>query len=99
MSNDTGSKLTCFIVGLGIGALVGTLIARKPGEETREYLVQKSEEGHGFAQRKARELRERTEDLYIRRDAVRVAAGPHGPGDAPPDEVTEDPLPAHRAKR
>jgi gas vesicle protein len=66
MSDNVGSKVSFFLVGLGIGALVGILFAPKSGEETREYLADKAEEGREYAQRKARELRERAEDLVER---------------------------------
>jgi gas vesicle protein len=66
MSDNVGSKVSFFLVGLGIGALVGILFAPKSGEETREYLSQKADEGRDYAQRKARELRERAEDLVER---------------------------------
>jgi gas vesicle protein len=66
MSDNAGSKISFFLVGLGIGALVGILFAPKSGEETREYLSQKADEGRDYAQRKARELRERAEDLVER---------------------------------
>ena len=66
MSDNTGSKISFFLVGLGIGALVGILFAPKSGEETREYLSQKADEGREYAQRKAKELRERAEDLVER---------------------------------
>jgi gas vesicle protein len=64
--NNVGSKVSFFLVGLGIGALIGILFAPKSGEETREYLTSKADEGREFAQRKARELRERAEDLIER---------------------------------
>lgn len=66
MSENAGSKVSFFLVGLGIGALVGILFAPKSGEETREYLTSKADEGRDFAQKKARELRERAEDLIER---------------------------------
>ena len=67
MSEDNGgSKVSVFLVGLGIGALVGLLFAPKSGEDTREYLSGKADEGRDYAQRKARELRERAEDLIER---------------------------------
>jgi len=66
MAENTGSKVSYFLVGLGIGALVGILFAPKSGEETREFLAQKAEEGKEYAQKKARELRERAEDLVDR---------------------------------
>jgi len=66
MSDNVGSKISFLLVGLGIGALVGILFAPKSGEETREFLTQKADEGRDYAQRKARELRERAEDLVER---------------------------------
>jgi gas vesicle protein len=66
MSDNVGSKVSYFLVGLGIGSLLGILFAPKSGEETREYLSSKADEGRDYAQRKARELRERAEDLIER---------------------------------
>lgn len=66
MADNVGSKVTYFLVGLGVGALVGVLFAPKSGEETREFLSKKADEGRDYTQRKARELRERTEDLIER---------------------------------
>jgi gas vesicle protein len=66
MPDNAGSKISYFMVGLGIGALVGILFAPKSGEETRDFLAQKADEGREYAQRKARELRERAEDLVER---------------------------------
>jgi gas vesicle protein len=81
MADNVGSRVSFFLVGLGIGALVGILFAPKSGEETREYLSSKAEEGRDYAQKKARELRERAEDLIERskeimarqKDAVNTA--------------------------
>jgi gas vesicle protein len=72
MSENAGSKLSFFLVGLGIGALVGILFAPKSGEETREFLSLKADEGREYAQRKARELRERAEDILERSKTVAV---------------------------
>ncbi len=66
MSDNAGSKFSYFLVGLGIGALVGILYAPKSGEETRADLSKKANEGRDYAQKKARELRERAEDLIER---------------------------------
>jgi gas vesicle protein len=66
MADNVGSKVSFFMVGLGIGALIGILFAPKSGEETREYLSSKADEGKEYAQKKARELRERAEDLIER---------------------------------
>jgi gas vesicle protein len=63
MSKRIDSKVAFFLVGLGIGSLISILVAPKSGEETREYLTQKAKEGSAYAQKKARELKERAEDL------------------------------------
>ena len=66
MADNVGSKVTYFLVGLGVGALVGILFAPKSGEETREFLSKNADEGRDYAQRKARELRERADELIER---------------------------------
>ncbi len=66
MADSAGSKVGLFLVGMGIGALIGVLFAPKSGEETREYLSSRADEGKEYAQKKARELRERGEDLLER---------------------------------
>lgn len=64
MSDHDGSgKFSYFLVGVGIGALLGMLFAPKTGEETREFLKDRADEGRDYAQRKARELRERADEL------------------------------------
>ena len=63
MSEKIDSKVAFFLIGLGIGSLIGILFAPKSGEETREYLTQNAKEGSEYAQKKARELKERAEDL------------------------------------
>jgi gas vesicle protein len=66
MADNVGSKVSYFLVGLGVGALVGVLFAPKSGEETRDFLTKKADEGKDYAQRKARELRERADELIER---------------------------------
>jgi gas vesicle protein len=74
MADNVGSKVTYFLVGLGVGALVGILFAPKSGEETRDFLSKKADEGRDFAQRKAKELRERADDLIERsKDSISAA--------------------------
>jgi gas vesicle protein len=66
MSDNVGSKVTYFLVGLGVGALVGVLFAPKSGEETRDFLAKRADDGREFAQKKVRELRERADELIER---------------------------------
>ena len=71
MSDNGGNKVSFFLVGMGIGALLGILFAPKSGEETRDGLIRRADESRDYAQRKARELRERADDLVERgRDVV-----------------------------
>jgi gas vesicle protein len=66
MADNVGSKVSYFLVGLGVGALVGVLFAPKSGEEMRGFLSDKADDGRDYAQRKARELRERADELIER---------------------------------
>jgi gas vesicle protein len=66
MADNVGSKVSYFLVGLGVGALVGVLFAPKSGEETRDFLSKRADDGREFAQKKARELRERADELIER---------------------------------
>ena len=66
MADNVGSKVSFFLVGVGIGALLGVLFAPKSGEETRDYLSKRADDGRDYAQKKARELRERADDLIER---------------------------------
>jgi len=66
MSDNVGSKVAYFLVGLGVGTLMGVLFAPKSGEETRDFLAKRADDGREFAQKKARELRERADELIER---------------------------------
>jgi len=66
MSDNVGSKVSYFLVGLGVGALMGVLFAPKSGEDTREYLSKRADDGREFAQKKAKELRDRADELIER---------------------------------
>ena len=66
MADNVGSKVSYFLVGLGVGALLGVLFAPKSGDETRDYLSRRADDGREFAQRKAKELRERADELIER---------------------------------
>jgi gas vesicle protein len=63
MADNVGSKVSFFLVGIGIGALLGVLFAPKSGEETRDYLGKRADDGREFAQKKAKELRDRADEL------------------------------------
>lgn len=70
MNDD--KRLSYFFLGLGIGVAVGVLFAPKSGEETREYLRSKAEEGADVLKRKSEDLRSQAADLVDRgRDVVK----------------------------
>lgn len=50
-----GSRFAAFIIGLGIGAVVALLFAPQSGEETRDMISQKVDQGRDYVndQRKA----------------------------------------------
>jgi gas vesicle protein len=52
-----------FFLGLGIGVGVGLLIAPKSGEETREILKAKADEGREYLKKQAADLRESASGL------------------------------------
>ena len=68
--ND-GSKLGFFLAGLGIGAVIALLFAPRSGQETRDLIVQKAEEGRDFVVTTTEEIRRQAEDAVEKgRDMV-----------------------------
>lgn len=55
---DDDKRLSYFFLGLGLGVAAGMLLAPKSGEETREFLKQKADEGADFLKRRGEDLRE-----------------------------------------
>jgi gas vesicle protein len=63
---DEGSKFSYFAFGLGVGLAIGVLFAPKSGEETREFLRSKADEGKDYLKRRSDELREQAGDFVER---------------------------------
>ncbi|HEY1204291.1 MAG: YtxH domain-containing protein [Bryobacteraceae bacterium] len=63
---EEGSKLSYFAFGLGLGLAVGVLFAPKTGEETREYIRAKADEGREYLRRRGEDLRDQAEDAIDR---------------------------------
>jgi gas vesicle protein len=55
-----------FLIGVGIGSLMGILFAPKSGAEIREYLAKRAGEGNELARKKVREMRDRAEETVER---------------------------------
>jgi gas vesicle protein len=71
MSDRDGNSFVWFLAGLGIGAVVGVLYAPRPGEETREVLLSKAQEGRERVRQQTRKAREQAGDWMERgRDVV-----------------------------
>jgi gas vesicle protein len=66
MPQNINPKGNYFLVGLGIGSLIGVLFAPKSGEETRECIAKKTREGNELARKKGQELRDRAEETVER---------------------------------
>jgi gas vesicle protein len=51
-------KLTSFLIGMSVGATAAVLLAPASGDETRDAISQRAEEGKRFARRKVDNLRD-----------------------------------------
>ncbi len=63
---EDDNKLSYFFLGLGLGVVAGVLFAPKSGEETRDFLTSKVNEGADLARRRAQELRDQAVDTLER---------------------------------
>jgi len=54
---DEDKKLSYFCLGLGIGVAVGILFAPKSGEETRQLLKTKADDGKDYLRRQSEEFK------------------------------------------
>jgi len=75
MAQNVIPKGNYFLMGVGIGSLIGVLFAPKSGEKTREYIAQKTREGNELARKKGQELRERAEEAVERSRNVVAQTG------------------------
>jgi gas vesicle protein len=58
MSDRDGNSFVWFLAGLGLGAVVGVLYAPRSGNETRDALRARAEEGSDYVRNRAREARD-----------------------------------------
>ncbi len=64
MSEENGgSKVVFFLAGMGVGAVLALLFAPKSGQETRDFLTQKAEEGRDYVSARGRDLRKQAEEV------------------------------------
>lgn len=70
-NNMNKDGLGNFLLGLGIGVGIGLLFAPRSGEETRDLLMNKADEGKDYLKQRTEGLREQAEDLLGKgREAV-----------------------------
>ena len=58
MAENNSNSFLWFLAGLGIGAIAGVLYAPRSGDETRQALRSRAEEGREFVRERARQARE-----------------------------------------
>jgi gas vesicle protein len=64
-------KFGNFLLGLGLGVGVGLLFAPRSGEETRDMLMSKADEGKDYLKRQTDDLRGSAADIVDKgRDAI-----------------------------
>lgn len=66
MADNSEARFITFLTGLGIGALVGVLLAPHSGKKTRELIADQAEESRGQLLRKGREIRKQATDFVER---------------------------------
>lgn len=60
------NKFAFFFLGIGVGVAVGMLFAPKSGDETRDLLLSKADEGKEYIRRRGEDLRDSASDLVDR---------------------------------
>ncbi len=71
MADRDGSSFLWFLAGLGVGAVVGVLYAPRSGDETREAIRSKAQEGTERMRQHARRAREQANEWMDRgRDVI-----------------------------
>jgi gas vesicle protein len=60
---NVATKISYFLAGIGIGAVVALLFAPQSGEETRKQIAEKAQDGKDFVAHKGREIRKQAEDI------------------------------------
>jgi gas vesicle protein len=64
--NHQGSRLTYLVIGLGIGALAGVLLAPQSGDETRAWFATRCKDGMDSANAKVKQTRQQVAGLIDR---------------------------------
>jgi gas vesicle protein len=63
---EDDNRISYFFLGLGLGVAVGVLFAPKSGEETRDLIRSKANEGADYVKKRGFELRDQASDTIDR---------------------------------
>jgi gas vesicle protein len=63
---DSSNSFVWFVAGMGLGALAGLLYAPRAGNETRDVLRARAEEGRDYMRSRAREARDQASEWVDR---------------------------------
>lgn len=64
--SNAGSNVAFFLVGLGMGAIIALLMAPKSGQETRDFIAQKANEGRDYLTARGKDYRRQAEGYVDR---------------------------------
>jgi gas vesicle protein len=91
------SRFSYFAFGLGLGLAIGVLFAPRSGEETREYIRTRADEGKEFLKKRSEELRDTATEVVekgktaVSRQKENLAAAVEAGRQAYRDAVTGGP--------
>jgi gas vesicle protein len=66
MADHDGNSFLWFLAGLGVGAVVGVLYAPRSGDETRDVIRSKAQEGSDQAREQVRRARQQASEWVDR---------------------------------
>jgi gas vesicle protein len=64
--NSGGSKFSCFLVGVGVGAFLALMLAPRSGQETRDLLGSKAAQGRDYVTNRSKDMRDQAEQMVGR---------------------------------
>lgn len=91
MRDSNGLGFGIFLAGVGIGTAVALLLAPRSGEETRDFIAEKTRRGKDFVSQKASDLRGQVESS-VRKAKDKVQEAVQVGKDAYRERVGQEPI-------
>jgi gas vesicle protein len=63
MKNNGGFAFGTFLVGAGFGAILALLFAPRSGDETRDLIAEKTQQGRDYIVEKTKQFKNKAQDL------------------------------------